>query len=125
MPQPHEERVRDLLIPGTPERIAQKYLSLETRAKKASFGLLEEDMVVLDTETTGLSFRNCELIQISAARISGREIVERFDTFVHPKKPIPPEIVKLTHITAADVADAPHAKQAVACLLYTSDAADE
>lgn len=114
MPQPHEERVRDLLIPGTPERIAQKYLSLETRAKKASFGLLEEDMVVLDTETTGLSFRNCELIQISAARISGREIVERFDTFVHPKKPIPPEIVKLTHITAADVADAPHAKQAVA-----------
>lgn len=110
----HEEFLRDLILPGTPTSIMQRYLSLEERAHKVDFGLLEEDIVVLDTETTGLSFQKSELIQISAARISGRKIVERFDSFVHPKKPIPPEIVRLTHITAADVADAPNAKQAVA-----------
>lgn len=113
---PHAQLVDDLLLPGTPRAVREKYLSLEARAQEADFGLLEEDIVVLDTETTGLSFRDCELIQISAARISGREVTERFDTFVHPKKPIPPEISKLTHITAADVADAPTAREAVAAL---------
>ena len=48
-----------------------------------------------------------ELIEISAARLSGREIVDRFDTFVHPKQLIPAEITELTSITNADVADAP------------------
>lgn len=112
----HAALVDELLLPGTPEPIRQQYLSLEERAQTADFGLLEEDIVVLDTETTGLSFRDCELIQISAARISGREIVDRFDTFVHPKKLIPAEITKLTHITNAMVADAPAAKDAVAAL---------
>ena len=103
-------------MPGTPERVRARYLSLEERARTADFGPLEEDVIVLDTETTGLSFRDCELIQISAARISGREVIDRFDTFVHPKKPIPPEISQLTHITALDVADAPAAEDAVAAL---------
>ena len=112
----HAALVDELLMPGTPEAIRQRYLSLEERARTTDFGLLEEDIVVLDTETTGLSFRDCELIQISAARISGRDIVERFDTFVHPKKLIPAEITKLTHITNAMVADAPDARDAVAAL---------
>ena len=51
-------------MPGTPEAIRQRYLSLEERARTTDFGLLEEDIVVLDTETTGLSFRDCELIQV-------------------------------------------------------------
>ena len=112
----HESLVDELLMPGTPERVRARYLSLEERARTADFGPLEEDVIVLDTETTGLSFRDCELIQISAARISGREVIDRFDTFVHPKKPIPPEISQLTHITALDVADAPAAEDAVAAL---------
>lgn len=106
----------DLLLPNTPMRVRKAYHSLEDRAKTVGFDLLEEDIIVLDTETTGLSFRDCELIQISAARLSGREIVERFDTFVQPKGLIPPEIVQLTHITNADVAGAPSAKEAVGAL---------
>ena len=108
--------LEDILLPATPELVRAQYATLAERAQTATFGLLEEDMVVLDTETTGLSFRDCELIQISAARISGREIVERFDTFVHPTGPIPAQIVQLTGIRDIDVTDAPRAEQAVAAL---------
>jgi ATP-dependent DNA helicase DinG len=106
----------ELILPGTPQAVRAQYHSLAERAARTEFDLLEQDIVVLDTETTGLSFRDCELIQISAARISGREVVERYDTFVKPKGVIPPEITRLTGISAIDVADAPSAKEAVAGL---------
>ena len=75
--------LESILMPGTPESVRAGYASLAARAEHEDFGLLEEDIVILDTETTGLSFKNCELIQIAAARISGREVVERYETFVH------------------------------------------
>ena len=106
----------DLLLPDTPASVAANYARLAERAKTTDFGLLEEDIVVLDTETTGLSFKECTLIQISAARLRGREVVDTFDTFVNPHRLIPPEIVQLTGITNADVTDAPDAVDAVAAL---------
>lgn len=106
--------ISELLLPGIPQSVRERYLSLPTRAEKADFGLLEQDVVVLDTETTGLSFKDCSLIEISAARLSGREPVERFETFVDPGGPIPPEIVRLTGIRDLDVAGAPRAEEAVA-----------
>jgi ATP-dependent DNA helicase DinG len=108
--------VRDLLLPGTPDSVAERYLTLAERAQSQTFDVLEEDLVVLDTETTGLSFRDCELIEIAAAHLSGREVVERFQTFVCPARPIPKEIQELTGITQLDVADAPEATEAVAQL---------
>ena len=105
-----------ILMPGTPESVRASYASLASRAEHEDFGLLEEDIVVLDTETTGLSFKNCELIQIAAARISGREVVERYETFVHPGRPIPPEITRLTGIKDIDVINAPSPRDAVAAL---------
>ena len=57
-----------LILPGTPEEVRLRYLSLADRATSADFGPLEDDVVVLDTETTGLSFKDCDLIEISAAR---------------------------------------------------------
>ncbi len=104
----------DLIMPGTPGEVAAAYRTLAERAKTARFDLLEDDVVVLDTETTGLSFKDCELIEISAARLHGREVVERFETFVDPGQPIPPEIQKLTGIRQIDVAAAPSPKEAVA-----------
>ena len=108
--------VEDLLLSGTPEEVRARYLTLVARAETADFGPLEEDVVVLDTETTGLSFKDCELIEISAARLSGREVVGRFQTFVDPGCPIPPEIERLTGIRSVDVAGAPSAREAVAAL---------
>ena len=112
----NEVCLEDLILPGTPKSVADAYRSLADRARTARFGLLEDDVVVLDTETTGLSFKDCELIEISAARLSGREVVERFETFVDPGRPIPPEIQKLTGISQVDVAGAPSPKEAVAAL---------
>ena len=105
--------LKDLILPGTPDSVARAYASLSERAARTSFGLLEEDLIVLDTETTGLSFKDCTLIEISAARISGGKPVARYETFVDPGRPIPPEIVALTGITSLDVAGAPTAEEAV------------
>ena len=105
--------IDDLLLSDTPERIRKIYLGLAEEARSRDFGLLEQDVVVLDTETTGLSFKKCQLIEIAAARLSGREVVGRYHTFVHPGGPIPPEIVKLTGITDLDVTDAPSPEEAV------------
>lgn len=104
------------VLPGTPGFVVEQYATLAERAKNRSFGLIEDDVIVLDTETTGLSCVENELIEISAARLRGREVVDRFDTFVHPNGLIPPEITELTSITNADVAHAPRAEEAVAAL---------
>ena len=104
------------VLPGTPGFVIERYATLAERAKNRSFGLIEDDVIVLDTETTGLSCAENELIEISAARLRGREVVDRFDTFVHPNGLIPPEITELTSITNADVAHAPRAEEAVAAL---------
>lgn len=108
--------LEDLIAPGTPARVRDAYLSLASRAASCDFGPLEEDVVVLDTETTGLSFKDCELIEISAARLSGGRVAERFETFVHPSQVIPAEISRLTGITNRDVTDAPSPREAVAAL---------
>lgn len=105
-----------LLLSDTSDGIRKLYHGLEEAAASKAFGPLEDGVVVLDTETTGLSFRDCELIEIAAARLEGREVVERFQTFVHPARPIPKAIQRLTHITDLDVMDAPGAKDAVARL---------
>ena len=107
----------DILLPGTPASVRDAYATLAARAQETSFGLLEEDIVVLNTETTGLSFKDCKLIQIAAARISGRRAIERFETFVDPGRPIPAQITKLTGIRNYDVVGAPDDLEAVAQLV--------
>ena len=108
--------VEQFLLPDTPVAVAQLYGGLREQANQQDFGLLVDDVVVLDTETTGLSFKKCELIEIAAARIEGGQISDTFQTFVHPHAPIPEEITKLTHISNVDVVDAPSAEDAVAAL---------
>jgi ATP-dependent DNA helicase DinG len=108
--------LEDILMPGTPNSVKEAYQKLAQRAMQEDFGLLEQDVIVLDTETTGLSFKDCELIQIAAARIDGREVVDRFETFVHPGRPIPRQIQRLTGIRDLDVINAPEPREAVAAL---------
>ena len=110
------EALDALILPGTPDNVRSNYASLATRAAEVKLGLFERPIVVLDTETTGLSFKDCELIEIAAARLEGGTVVDRFQTFVHPTGPIPAEIVKLTGITDLDVTDAPSSEEAVASL---------
>ncbi len=110
------QELDSLLLPGTTDEVRALYHSLPAMAESRDFGLLEDDVIVLDTETTGLSFKDCELIEIAAARLNGRVVVERFQTFVKPTTPIPEKIQKLTGIHEIDVRDAPSATEAVSAL---------
>ena len=81
-------------------------------------GAPEDEFVVFDVETTGLSPARDSIIEIGAVKIDneGREL-GKFHTFVDPCAPIPYEITKLTGITDEDTAGAPLPQDAVEAFL--------
>ena len=68
---------------------------------------LDDNYVVFDIETTGLSNLTCKIIEIGAVRVEHGEVVSRFSEFINPEVPIPFKITELTSITDAMVEDAP------------------
>ncbi|MEG1512639.1 MAG: helicase C-terminal domain-containing protein [Raoultibacter sp.] len=108
--------IQNFISDATPSVIRARYERLKADAAAADFGLLDADVVVIDTETTGFSFNHDELTQVAAARMVRGVIVEWFVTFVNPGKPIPEEVAHLTDIHDADVADAPSPVEACAKL---------
>lgn len=118
-----QDTLQSFISDGTPEVIRQRYAALSNIAKTSDFGPFDQNIVVLDTETTGFSFHHDELTQIAAARMEHGEIVDWFVTFVNPGKPIPEDVARLTNIHDEDVADAPSASDALADLVsFVGDA---
>ena len=78
---------------------------------------LDGEFCVFDTETTGLDPGVEYMTELGAVIVKNGEVVEEFDTFVKPGKPITPKITELTGITNEMVADAPGEKEALAAFL--------
>ena len=67
----------------------------------------EEIYVVFDIETTGFDPYNDKIIEIGAIKLKGREVIDKFSTFINPEVTIPQVIIDLTKITDDIVKDAP------------------
>ena len=67
---------------------------------------IDTEYCVLDLETTGISFRTEKITEVGIIKYKNGERIAEFECFVNPEKPIPPEVVEVTHITDDMVKDA-------------------
>lgn len=118
-----QEELQNFISEGTPEDVIARYEKLPELAETFDFGEYDENIVVIDTETTGVSVKKDELTQIAAARLEHGKITDWYVTFVNPGKPIPYDVAHLTNIHDEDVADAPSPQEALQKLVeFVGDA---
>lgn len=61
---------------------------------------------VVDIETTGMSWNFSKILEISAIKVRGKEIIDEFSELINPHEPIPYFIKNLTGISDEMVCDA-------------------
>ncbi|MFA5270139.1 MAG: exonuclease domain-containing protein [Patescibacteria group bacterium] len=67
-----------------------------------------KELIVLDIETTGVDFVRDDVIEISAVKLRGNEVVDKFTTLVKPTMAkLGPTVATLTNIQPADLEGAP------------------
>lgn len=69
--------------------------------------LLPDDYVVLDLETTGVSWYRDTIIEFGAVKVVDRKPIATFQQLVNPFRPLSPRITQLTGITRDMLAPAP------------------
>ena len=77
----------------------------------------DDEIVCFDIETTGLKVTREAITEIGAVVLRNGKITETFQTFVNPERRLTPEIIGLTGITDAMLADAPSLKEALTAFL--------
>ncbi len=82
--------------------------------------LEQATFVSFDLETTGLSSRMEEIIEIGAVKMKNGMQEDTFQTFVNPGKPLSKFTTELTNITNNDVKDAPTLEEAISKFLEFS-----
>lgn len=86
-------------------------------------GLLLDEFVAIDVETTGLKPRQQRVIEIALIRYKGGREVERFESLLNPDREIPAYIANLTTITNGHVVDAPRFHEIADRVLEFTEAA--
>src|SRR5512136_2674845 len=69
--------------------------------------MLDEILVSLDLETTGLSSEDDAIIEIGAVKFRGNQEIETFDTLVNPHRTLSYRISMLTGINQEELETAP------------------
>lgn len=75
--------------------------------------MFEDDFVIVDLETTGLSPKNGEIIEIGAIKVKNNEVVDTMDIFVRPSRPLSYFTTQLTGITNEMVDEGVSIKEAL------------
>lgn len=83
------------------------------RKMEKNLSKFPSDYTVIDIETTGLSSKYNEIIELSAIKIRNNKIADKFSTLVKPNCMISPFITNLTGITNDMVKNAPNVKEAI------------
>ncbi len=81
----------------------------------------DDEIVCFDIETTGLKVQREAITEIGAVVLKNGKITDTFQTFVYPGRRLTPEIIGLTGITDAMLADAPPPEEALAAFLKFVD----
>ncbi|MFT8871330.1 MAG: PolC-type DNA polymerase III [Sporolactobacillus sp.] len=69
--------------------------------------LKDAEYVVFDVETTGLSAVYDTIIELAAVKMKNGEVIDKFDEFANPGRPLPKKIIELTSITDDMLKNAP------------------
>ena len=81
-----------------------------------------QDFVVLDLETTGLSVKEDQILEIGAVKVQGGEVTASYETFVNPGRKVPERITELTGIRDEMLMDAPGISRVIGkCLELCGD----
>lgn len=107
--------ITQFLQPGTDADVASAYATLAGRAGSTVYGF-EDEVVILDLETTGFDPGSDEIVEVAALLARGPEVLGRWATLVRPTRPIPHETTQLTGIDDALVNGAPPLESALSQL---------
>ena len=75
--------------------------------------MFEDSFVIVDLETTGLSPKNSEIIEIGAIKVIDNKVVDTMDVFIRPSRPLSWFITNLTGITNEMVDEGLSTKEAL------------
>lgn len=75
------------------------HASPEIPARQTKQGLLPDDYVVLDLETTGKRYADDEIIEIGVVKVVGRKPIAKYQKLINPKQHLDPFITSLIGIT--------------------------
>ncbi|MEB8089562.1 3'-5' exonuclease [Staphylococcus saprophyticus] len=93
----------DLVVEANPPINDERVLDLSyTKAKK-----LTPDFVVLDFETTGLDYKEDEIIQFGVVEYQEGKVVDEYSKYFKPNKPVGKTVMRKTGITNDFLEDKP------------------
>ncbi|MGE7664975.1 PolC-type DNA polymerase III [Ureibacillus composti] len=92
----------NLVDDGAPIAYAEQHIALD-----------DATFVVFDVETTGLSTAYDTIIELAAVKIKEGKVIDKFERFSNPHRPLSAKIIELTHITDDMLQDAPEVDQVV------------